>query len=479
MTRDEELRSLGLGAGLPASPPRVPVGKKFMLGIGIDKYEGRGGYASLKYPVQDVENFSKILIAEYGFEESNTLIIKNEMCTQKEIQKTIVELKKKLNVKHDQLLVFFAGHGAVDGENGYWVPSDAEEITELNLSVDDILRKLIGCCKQVLLVVDCCFSGMATEKAYPRVVFAPLSISNSKFSVITSSNKSQVVPDKSEFMENLLDILSTKNISNLEELVGDLNIALEGKGTRATPFSSSDQEGTAFILQRKDKVSFELTNSFFELNYTEQSKRIKGTRLNNLIYVRGTKECGHHIFTQRFFRENGATRINMFNYRPELISFGRDSQSENYSIWNSLAKLFGCLPEANQVMKKIFLELEFRNWVLIIKVDGCENSELEKALVDFWKNADNFIANNADQNSLQQLKNKMFTFIWDRRGDSEDIIDENIWGQSQNAIFCKLLHLPTIRELDVNNDLLDWYNDVKDNNGYLKRKKFETSNLLK
>ena len=347
--------------------PAYAIGNKYLLAIGIDEYDAVSPFKPLQYPSKDATELAAVLKDEYGFDEKNVTTVFNKDAAEKKIRNKIIELKQLLKPE-DNLVVFFAGHGAAKDKNGYWIAYDAEANIELNLSVSVILDLLIGCCSQVLLIVDCCFSGATTDKAYPKTVFAGLDVINSKFSVITSGNKFEKVPDKSVFMETFLDILKTKNVSSLEGLIGDIKAGLDEKksATTITSYSSNDQQGLPFILQRKDSVAFELTNSFFELNYTDQiSPKLKGIRLFNLIYLRGTKESGHHIFTHRYFKEAGKNSVTMFNYIPYIISFGRDSQSPDYSLWKHLAKIFGFYTikikdtkKNNVIMRMDFLVME-------------------------------------------------------------------------------------------------------------------------
>lgn len=458
----------------------APVGKRHLLVIGISKYKTGSGFSDLVYPEKDAENFSRLLFKEYGFDHVKRLV--NDECTTNGIVQCIVEYKKSLG-KDDYLVVLFSGHGAIKDQIGYWIAHDANQTLELNLEIDKVLKLLIGCCKQVLLIVDCCFSGAAVEQAYLDAVYNKVKLETTKFSVVTSGNIYQKVPDKSLFMEALLEMLSTKTILNLEQLVGDLKVAIGNQcGTTITSFISNDQSGLPFILQRKDQASFELKEAFYELNYTKQTTHIKGIRLFNLVYLRGTNESGHHFFTQRYFMENGFERLREFFHAPEFITFGKEAQNPEYSIWSKIGSQMG-YPTADpkSIINRIFRELESKSWVWIAKVDNnCDNDSLETALMDFWKQMNEYILS-VDRAYKSSLQHKMFFFIWDRRGDAEEAIPKSLWSGPYDVEFVKPFHLPPIEPLEVNPDLLDWYHDIinshKKYNYLRKEQAFTTDNI--
>lgn len=444
-------------------------GKRHLLVISIGNYKPGCGFNVLDYPLQDGKNFTEVLTNEYDFETVTE--VKDSEWTRDKMEDAIRALmagpQPRLK-KDDGLVVLFSGHGFVEFEIPYWIGYDGTKAP-----VSGVLDLLIACskkCRQVLLIIDCCFAGHAPQKAQLKTAFANLEKELTSFAVITAGNKDQVVPDKSIFMEALLDVLSTKAVSNLEQLVGDLKIAVEESGVATVvPFSSIDQSGLPFILRRTDEAAFELAEAFFKLNYKDQSAEIEGTSLFNTIYLPGTKECAHSLFTKRYFKENDIKAIDKLDYRPDRISFGNEAQEPDYDLWKKAGKLFEVSGADHKVvLNKIFKKLKVQDWVLIVRVDGnVENEDLAKSLVDFWMKTNEYLL--SEKINEDSFRHKIFFFIWDRRGDDEEILEESIWGETPELAPTKLLHLPRIKPLDKTTDLSKWYTLVKQKGRALKK----------
>jgi hypothetical protein len=134
------------------------------------------------------------------------------------------------------------------------------------------------------------------------------------------------------------------------------------------------------------------------------------------------------------------------------------------------------------LLNKIFRELESKSWVWIAKVDqNCDNDSLETALVDFWKQMNEYILS-VSQDYKLSLQHKIFFFIWDRRGDAEEEIPKSLWSDPYDYEFVKPFHLPPIEPLEINPDLLDWYFHItskQDKYKYLKREQTFTKDNIR
>jgi hypothetical protein len=460
----------------------APFGKKHLLAIGISNYaDATGVFKPLQYPAQDAKNLCRVLNDQYTFDTVRTMF--DAECSESNIKEKVKAYLKDAEIKltkDDGLVVLFSGHGAVEYDIPYWVAHDGGQV-----SISGLLDLLIACskaCRQVLLIVDCCFSGTAPEIAQLKTVFANLEKNESSLYIVTAGNKYEKVPDKSIFMEALLSLLSFKNFENFNELVGAVQKKLADKYS-VTPFESQNKIAQPFILQRPDKAGYELKEAFYEFNYSNQVPNIKGVCLFNLLYLRGTRESGHHFFTQRYFKSNGLERLAEQSKDPVFITFGNHAQDPDYTIWKKLAPQIGLnVKDAAAFNENVLAQLKKnRSYVWIAKVDNnCDNETLEEALADFWKQMNGFFLNigKAEKATLRQ---KIFFFIWDRRGDNDEEVNKNVWSEPYDDEFAKPLHPPPIEPVEKG-PLVNWYNSINNNeNDYSNLKQeqaFTRENIL-
>lgn len=145
-------------------PADVDFGKFYALIIGNDQY---AAYPALKTAVNDAKSMDVILRERYGFKTKLLLNAKRH-----EILTAIHELNTKLTDR-DNLLIYYAGHGEIDpkGENGYWLPTDAEVGNPANWisskSVTDLLSIMPA--KHVMVVADSCYSGALSGSAVAKL----------------------------------------------------------------------------------------------------------------------------------------------------------------------------------------------------------------------------------------------------------------------------------------------------------------------
>ncbi len=135
-------------------------GKYYALIIGVSDYNDPMIPDLDSLPVKDAINLSKVLIKNYTFEKENVMLLKNP--TRRDIVIALDELSKKTTTT-DNVLIFYAGHGHYEDENGigYWFPKDAEVSNSSNWLYNN---QLVDCIKKIkslhtLLISDACFSG--------------------------------------------------------------------------------------------------------------------------------------------------------------------------------------------------------------------------------------------------------------------------------------------------------------------------------
>jgi len=128
----------------------------YALVIGIDKYNSLD---NLKTPLNDINEISKILRNKFNFKITKLVNPTKDKIT--------LELSKLSNVMkaNDSLLIYYAGHGNMKENDGYWMAKDADpKISSTWISNDLISRELkYNKATNILVIADSCYSGTLTR----------------------------------------------------------------------------------------------------------------------------------------------------------------------------------------------------------------------------------------------------------------------------------------------------------------------------
>lgn len=154
-----------VGAAMAAAgtlPGDVKLGRYFAVVIGNNTYRD-AGYPALKTAASDATAVSNLLSSRYGYQ--TTLLLNSSRL---EMLSALNDMREKLGPQ-DNLLIYYAGHGELDGQQGYWIPSDAvagnNKTWISNGAISDILNAMQA--RHVLVVADSCYSGAMTRAAAP------------------------------------------------------------------------------------------------------------------------------------------------------------------------------------------------------------------------------------------------------------------------------------------------------------------------
>jgi hypothetical protein len=194
----------------------IQFGKFHALVLGNNDYQS---LPNLKTAKNDAIEIAEILKNLYGFDVNLKL-----NATRSNILNALIDYRKKLTV-HDNLLIYYAGHGYMDaGANeGYWLPVDAKnEIGGSNWLSNSSLTSSIRALKarRVMIVADSCYSGKLTrglnvKENTPSFLAQLLS---KKARVVLTSGGLEPVEDSSAtdsihsvFAESLIKVLSANN----------------------------------------------------------------------------------------------------------------------------------------------------------------------------------------------------------------------------------------------------------------------------
>ena len=234
--------------------------KYYALLIGINNYQDET-IQDLDHPVSDMQQFQRVLQAQYFFPPENTIALENP--TRDEIITAFDVLSKKVTSK-DQLLIFYAGHGIWDGrmQQGYWLPSDASKDSKARWLSNSTVRDYIGGIrsKHTLLITDACFSGgIFKERAVNfnngRAIFEMYKLPSRK---AMTSGALATVPDKSVFVKYLIKNLENNSnpLLSTEDLFRTFKIAVinnspNGQVPQYGTIGQTGDEGGDFIFLRK------------------------------------------------------------------------------------------------------------------------------------------------------------------------------------------------------------------------------------
>jgi hypothetical protein len=147
---------------------RLPKGVKFgryhALVIGNDDF---AHIPKLSTAVHDAKTVEGVLRKRYGFK--TTLLLNADRYA---LLSALNKLREELT-EQDNLLIYYAGHGALDEINnrGYWLPVDAETESNANWipswQITDLMNAMSA--GQIMLVADSCYSGTLTRASIPTL----------------------------------------------------------------------------------------------------------------------------------------------------------------------------------------------------------------------------------------------------------------------------------------------------------------------
>ena len=143
------------GVSLPRQQSAVQGnGAYYALIIGINEYQN---LAKLQTAVGDAQAVDQILRQRYGFQ--TTLLI-DAQATRSNILDALSDYRGRLH-DNDNLLIYYAGHGARDGGRAYWLPVDSRPKSPANWIIAEEITKGMQVipARHVLVVSDSCYSG--------------------------------------------------------------------------------------------------------------------------------------------------------------------------------------------------------------------------------------------------------------------------------------------------------------------------------
>jgi len=201
------------GASARVTPKRI--GRRLALVVGTDAYDREEAWAPLLRPSKDAHEIATELVERYGFE----LVPVPSSPTLRQFDEALNAAKAAVG-EDDDLLVFLAGHGHFDEEQGqgYLIHRDSPPGHECRFGGCyslTAIRTLLETSKarHVLLIVDACHGGTIQEdiairsesSALPKRLLDDYATYRSRL-VLTSGGNVRV-SDDSKFARSLVDAL--------------------------------------------------------------------------------------------------------------------------------------------------------------------------------------------------------------------------------------------------------------------------------
>ncbi|HID55006.1 TPA: caspase family protein, partial [Candidatus Poribacteria bacterium] len=212
----------------------------------------------------------KVLREDYGFEVRELI-----NPTKAEIERELARLTRREIVgEDDAVLVFFAGHGQSvklpEGEMGFLIPSDAKVDLKDTSDVSGYIETCIPMsrlkeyakaipAKHRLFLLDCCFSGLATDRGMRGLVgkvrdrVLKLWARERAAQVITAGGRGQEVPELEGFGHGAFTHELLGGLSGFADSNGDGVITASELGTylknRMAEYGLLPQMGAYFGTQ--------------------------------------------------------------------------------------------------------------------------------------------------------------------------------------------------------------------------------------
>jgi hypothetical protein len=163
-------RAVSPAVAVPPSPA-MPGEPRFAAVIGINystlppgilaDVSTRAGFMPLQFAEADADAMANLL-REQGYQVVSLL---GATATRRAIIEALNQQSRAAGADH-LLLVYFAGHGAVDPDNediAYLLPADADPdiLAATAIPLEDLAARLLGKVRTALTLLDCCHSGYA------------------------------------------------------------------------------------------------------------------------------------------------------------------------------------------------------------------------------------------------------------------------------------------------------------------------------
>ncbi len=237
---------------------KEPVGKTFLLSIGIDAYTDYPKLSNAKKDAVDVRN---VLVTQYKINNEQAKSLTDGQANSKNILDALNTYVEELT-ESDQLIIYYSGHGHYNKQldEGYWIPVDAQKGKELDFLPNTTLVKYLKAipAKHIFLVVDACFSGSLMSsgtRGYLENVTqfkSRWALTSGRYEVVSDGIEGKNSPFAEYFMKYLKENKQSKFA--VSELVNYVKQAVSNNAEQ-TPWGNAirnaGDEGGEFVFELK------------------------------------------------------------------------------------------------------------------------------------------------------------------------------------------------------------------------------------
>ncbi len=188
--------------GAPPPDPDTPLPllyeQSWALIIGIDDYGGQ--FTRLRNAENDARGVATLLKSVYGFAEDHVCLLLGGQATRDAIMEWLRDRLPERAGPNDRVVIFFAGHGITREsgqglQRGYLIPYGARRGRYADYV--DMVELQDACgwirAKHILIILDCCFSGIAAVASRAEPAAPPRDISEYYLRRITARPAWQVL----------------------------------------------------------------------------------------------------------------------------------------------------------------------------------------------------------------------------------------------------------------------------------------------
>jgi len=259
-------------------PTRKREGEHYAVIIGIGKYQDKK-IPPLKYATADAQAIYDILTnPNYGtVPRDHVKLLLDEKATERKIESAIGKWLKRKSSKKDTVTIFFAGHGAPEDKETYWVTHDAEidDLYSTALNNNRIVEMLDRVrAKKMVVFLDSCYSAATVNRTDKTRALSRVKIPYDKFkgegrAIITSSTGEEQSLELDKFGHGVFSYYLVKALKGEADKNKDGYIELDevwtyvrervtntasGYGLDQTPVMKADYSGKILLSQDPERL---------------------------------------------------------------------------------------------------------------------------------------------------------------------------------------------------------------------------------
>jgi len=239
---------------------RLPPGKSWFFGIGINQYQH---FSRLNNAVKDVKDVMLLLEEHYGLDPQYAVTLFNEAATRDQIIDQLDALVEQVGAE-DKLIIYYSGHGHLNTRTklAYWIPQDARRNRTSGYIPNSTIRDYIKAINafHTLLISDSCFSGTLFVRGAARSDAAAdeLERRRSRWGIVSGRHDEEVYDGEpgtnSPFAASILKVLQRNRhdklrVARLADQVVELTRANYKQLPEGNPLFGVGHDGGQYVFR--------------------------------------------------------------------------------------------------------------------------------------------------------------------------------------------------------------------------------------